>query len=199
MSNAVFPTLPGLKWDVKKTPIWHTRIQAAASGKELRAALMSYPLWKFSLAYEVLRADVAYSELQTLMGFFNARNGSFDDFLYTDPDDNSVTDQQFGIGNGTATAFQLTRPYGGFAEPIQNVNVLTNIKKGGVVQNNPTDYTISSTGVVTFTVAPANGAVLTWSGTYYFRVRFLQDMAEFNQFMYRLWELQQLEFQSVKL
>jgi uncharacterized protein (TIGR02217 family) len=191
--------MPGLRWDVKKVPIWRTKVQSTVSGKETRAAMMSYPLWQFSLSYEVLRARATLLELQTLMGFFNLRNGSFDSFLYTDPDDKSVTDENFGTGNGSQTVFQLLRAYGGFLEPIQNVNVLTNIKKNGVAQTNPADYTISSTGVVTFTSAPANGLPLTWTGTFYFRVRFLQDMAEFNQFMKNLWDLQKLEFQSVKL
>jgi len=200
MSNAIFPsTFPGLRWDVQKVPLWRTKIQSTVSGKELRAAMMSYPLWQFSLSYEVLRAASAYAELQSLMGFFNLRNGSFDSFLYTDPDDKSVTDENFGTGNGSQVVFQLLRSYGGFLEPIQNVNVLTNIKKNGVTMVNPADYTINSTGVVTFTSAPANGLPLTWTGTFYFRVRFMQDMAQFNQFMKQLWDLKKLEFQSVKL
>ena len=109
MSNAVFPVLAGLDWNVIKTPVWKTRIQEAVSGKELRAALMSYPLWKFSLSYTVLRANAANAELQTLMGFFNARQGMFDSFLYTDPTDNSVANQSFGTGDGSTTAFQIGR------------------------------------------------------------------------------------------
>lgn len=203
MSNAVFPTLAGLSWDVAKTPIWRTAIQSAVSGKELRASLMSYPLWKFSLSYEVLRADSASQELQTLLGFFLGRQGQFDSFLYTDPVDNSVTGQNFGTGDGTTTAFQLVRTYGAggftFTEPVQNVNGTPSIYVAGVLKTAGTDYTIGSTGIVTFTSAPANGAALTWTGNYYFRCRFLQDSADFNQFMYLLFDLQKLEFQSVKL
>lgn len=199
MSNAVFPSFPGLKWDVAKIPIWRTLIQTAANGKELRAPLMSFPLWRFTLSYEVLRAASAYAELQSLMGFFNLRNGAYDSFLYTDPDDNSVTDQLIGTGNGTATQYQIVRTYGNFIEPIQNINAITNVKVNGVVKSSPADYTVNSLGVITFTVAPPNGQPVTWTGTFYFRVRFLQDMAEFSQFMKHLWELKKLEFQSVKL
>lgn len=194
MSNAVFPTLPGLGWSVGKTPEWSTKTQRMASGREFRAAFMSYPLWRFSLNYDFLRAASAYAELQSLMGFFNARQGAYDSFLYTDPNDNSVTDYQFGTGDGTTVAFQLTRAYGGFIEPVMNVNTLTNIKKAGVAQSNPANYTIGSTGLVTFTSAPANGAALTWTGSFYFRVRFLQDVAEFEEFMKNLWQLKKLEF-----
>ncbi len=199
MSNAVFPALAGLEWSVTKTPQWHTKIQTATSGKELRAAYMSYPLWKFMMSYSILRADTVNAELQNLMGFFNQRNGSFDSFLYTDPTDNAVTAQQFGVANGTQTAWQLVRTYGGFVEPIQNLNGSPSIYINGVLKTTPTHYTISSTGLVTFVTAPANTAVLTWTGSFYFRVRFLKDMADFDNFMFQLWQLKKLELQSIKL
>lgn len=199
MSNAVFPSLPGLSWNIIKSPIWKTHVQESVSGKELRSALMNYPLYKWSLNYEVLRAEAAYTELQQLMGFFNARKGAFDSFLYPDPDDNTVTNYQFGIGDGSTTGFQLARVYGSFVEPVQNVNTITNIKVAGVIKTNPANYTINSTGFVTFAVAPTAGQAITWSGTYYWRVRFLQDVADFDQFMRDLWTLKKLEFRSVKL
>lgn len=198
MSNAVFPVLPGLLWDVVKKPLFRTLIQSAVSGKELRLAQMSYPLYQFSLSYEVLRAN-ALAELQTLMGFFNARNGSFDSFLYIDPDDNAITTQNFGTGDAVTTAFQLTRTYGGFIEPVQNLNGAPSIFDNGVLKTVVTDYNINSLGVVTFTYTPVAGHALTWTGNFYYRVRFLQDVAEFNQFMKQLWELKKLEFQSIKL
>ena len=194
MSNAVFPTLPGLGWSVGKKPMCKTAVQRTVSGKEFRASFMSYPLWEFSLNYEVLRAAAAYAELQSLVGFFNARQGAFDSFLYTDPNDNSVTDYQFGTGDGATVAFQLTRAFGGFIAPVMNVNALTAIKKGGGAQSSPADYSINSAGLVTFTSAPAGAAPLTWTGSFYFRVRFLQDAAEFEEFMRNLWQLKKLEF-----
>lgn len=196
MSNAIFPVLAGLDWNVLKTPVWKTRIQEAVSGKELRAAFMSYPLWKFSLSYTVLRANAANAELQSLMGFFNARQGMFDSFLYSDPTDNSVTGQSFGTGDGSTTAFQLVRSLGGFSEPIQNVNGTPTIYVNGTAT---AAFTLGSTGVVTFTTAPAAAAVLTWTGNFYFRCRFLQDSSDFDNFMKDLWTLKKLAFQSVKI
>jgi uncharacterized protein (TIGR02217 family) len=197
VSQAVFPTLAGLEWNVTRTPAWKTLIQEATSGKEARAALWSVPSWTWSLSYSKLDAGTL-AELQTLVGFFNARQGRFDTFLYTDPDDNSVTDQSFGTGNGAATQFQLVRAFGGFVEPVRDVNTLTNIKKAGVTQNNPADYTISATGLVTFTSAPANGAALTWTGTYYWRCRFLKDSSDFTAFVKQLYENKKVEFVFVK-
>ncbi len=388
MSNSVFPTLPGLSWGVIKRPRFSTIVQKTASGKEIRSALMSYPLWEFQLSFEVLRGSNGYSEMQTLAGFFNSMLGSYDTFLFNDLTDNSVTAQSFGTGNGITAAFQLVRPLGGFSEPVQNVNgapavylnngwqgnqlqystprtnvlpdsvnfsawnlfgtgtatanagtapdgtttatlladndtanivyfdnivtvtsdsntwtfsvflkqgtaartsivtyllggstpeaggyytditwstmtlqtncagVITSVGGGwyrlqcSITNNNTgntslysrispagmlstasatgtvyawgaqteksnnvattyiptttsavtvTDYTLGSTGIVTYAAAPTSGAAMTWTGNYYFRCRFMQDLAEFNQFMQSLWEMKKLEFVSVKL
>jgi uncharacterized protein (TIGR02217 family) len=199
MSNSVFPTLAGLAWSVTKSPMFATKVQSAVSGKELRTAYMPYPLWKFHLTYEVLRADVVNAELQSLMGFFLSRQGAYDSFLYTDPTDYSVTNQQFGTGDGSTKSFQLTRTYGGFSEPVQNVNGTPTIKDNGTTKATPADYSINSTGLVTFVTAPVSGHALTWTGSFYYRVRFLQDVADFDNFMHQLWQLKKLELQSVKL
>lgn len=197
MSNEVFPSLPGLQWNVIKTPVWKTRVQQSTSGKELRAAYMSYPLWRFTLNYEVLRADAAHQELQQLIGLFNRMRGSWDNFLYEDPDDKSVVGQQFGIGDGSTKDFQLVRSLGNFAEPVQNLHGTPSIYLNGVLQSS--GYTVSSLGVVSFTVAPGAGVALTWDGSFYYRVRFLKDSVDFDQFMKDLWQAKKIEFQTEKL
>ena len=197
MSNAVFPVMPGLGWSVIKTPKWKTVTQEAASGKEVRVALMSYPLWEFTLTFSVLRGAYGYSEMQDLAGFFLARQGMFDTWLFDDPTDDTVTLGSFGAGDGTTTAFQLTRSMGGFAEPVQNLNGAPLIYANGTLVSSSA-YTVGSTGIVTFATAPAAGVALTWSGTFYFRCRFLQDTAEFDQFAAQLWALKKLNFVSVK-
>lgn len=202
MSNAVFPTLPGLTWDVTKTPRWNARVQQSVGGKEIRTQYFAEPLWRWTLKYDVLRQAAAFLELQKLVGFFNARQGKFDSFLYSDPADNAVTDQNFGTGTGSATQFQLVRDFGagGFVgrENVLDLNGAATIKVNGVTKTLTTDYTISATGLVTFVVAPAAAAALTWTGSYYWRVRFDQDTAEFNNFLTQLWELRALTLVSVK-
>lgn len=207
MSQAVFPVLPGLKWDIKKTPTWNTSVQQSVGGKELRASFFQQPIWHWVLAFEFLRTYTppggsAYTEFQTLAGFFNARQGSYDSFLYTDPYDSVIPDvtpyMAFGTGNGSRTAFQLTRSLGGVAENVYDLNGTPKIYVDNVLKATPGDYTISASGLVTFVSPPANTKVVAWSGAYYWRVRFAQDAAEFNQFAATFWDLQQLEFVSVK-
>ena len=187
MSNSVFPTLPGLSWSVVKSPLWKTIIQQSVSGRELRSSQTIYPLWKFDLQYEILRADLAYGELQSLMGFFNLMRGNWDNFLYSDPDDCTALDQSFGTGNAVTRQFQLCRTYGGATELVTNLNAVPVIRKNGTLLTVTSDYTVSSTGLVTFVSAPAIAATLRWDGTYYYRVRFDADSLDFEQFMRRLW------------
>lgn len=195
-SGLTFPVLPGLNWSVVKTPIWKTKIQTAVSDRELRASYFTYPRWKFSLSFEVLRAAAAYSELQNLMAFFIKVRGSFDDFYYTDPFDYAAVDTQFGTGDGTTTVFPLTRPIYGFPDPVL-ANGTPIIKSDGVVVT-PTITNGIAYSTVTFGSAPANGKVLTWTGSHYFRCRFLKDEADFENFMLDLWTLKKLEFISIK-
>lgn len=196
MSNAVLPTLKGMTFPVEKTPTWSTKVQNHVSGKETRLNLWSYPKWEWSLSYEVLRSDSVNLELQQLVGFFNARQGCYDSWLFNDPDDNSVTAQTFGLGTGSQTVYQLNRTYGGYNEPVTATNVVSQVTVNGT----PTvAYTLNQyTGVITFNTAPAAGAVLAWSGTYYWRVRFTDDQTTVSKFMQTLWENQGIKFVSIK-
>jgi uncharacterized protein (TIGR02217 family) len=202
----VFPALPGLAWSVTKTPTFQTRIQRAASGRELRALDYPYPLWQFALVFDFLRDNPAagYDELRSLMGFFMLCQGAFGTFLFQDPSDFQVTGQQIGIGNASAPVFQLQRamgttlPSGGFFEPITAPNVVGAIYLNGIIQN-PANYSVDqSTGLVTFNTAPGSGLAITADFTYYFRCRFIEDRYDFENFMYRLWQLKKLTFISVR-
>lgn len=184
MGNAIFPVLPGLKFDNGMAPEFNTNIHRAVSGSEARVGLRAYPLWTFEMSYEVLRAATAYTELQTLVGFFLQRYGSLDSFLYSNPADGAVTAQNFGTMVTGTSAYQLTRSFGGFSEPVHNLNGTPSIYVNGVLT---TPASISGTGLVTFS-SVTNGAALTWTGAFYYRCRFVEDRANFSQFLKDLWE-----------
>lgn len=198
MSQAVFPPLKGLEYPVLRTAEWSNLRQVGTSGLDVTAALWSYPIWHWTLSFSWLSSAAAIADFQTLAGFFNLRQGIFDTFLYSDPDDNAVTAQGFGTGNGVKTAFQLVRAFGNSVEPIFNVNGAPAIYVNSVLKILTTDYTISATGLVTFTSAPANGAVLTWTGAYYFRCRFEKDSHDFSLLANQIYESKKLSFRSVK-
>ena len=196
MSNSVYPTLPGLTFGVMRAVVAPpVQVRTTPSRREFRARDATLPLYQYTLAYEFLRSNATWAELQTLAGFFNARGGSFDSFLFTDPDDYSVAGQLFGTGDGTTTVFALVRSFGGFAEATPDLNGPASIYVNGTLIT--TGYTVSA-GVVTFTTAPTAGQVLTWAGSFYRRVRFLKDQLDFSKFMKDLWEAKKVELLSLK-
>jgi uncharacterized protein (TIGR02217 family) len=209
--TAIFPALPGLGWSVTKAPRFSTRIQRAVSGRELRALDQPYPIWTWTLTYTLLRdkwdqrapgsmgggPGIGYDELRTLAGFFLRQQGAFQPFLFEDPTDDAVTAQPLGTGDSSAAQFQLVRTMNGFAEPITAPNAVTAIYFNGILQS-PSGYAVDpNTGIVTFTTPPPSGQAITADFTYRFRVRFADDAAEFDNFMYQLWELKRLRLQSV--
>lgn len=197
MSDAIFPVLPGLTWDVKRSPEFSTTMVRGADGGETRIGNWVYPLWHWTLTYELLRDD-ATDELKTLLGFFLSRQGKLDDFLFDCVGDNAVTGQGLGVGDGSTVAFPCVRAYGAFVEPVKALKAAPVIKVAGVAKTIGADYSVSATGVVTFVAAPPVGAAVTADFSYYWRVRFDIDAAEFNQFAQRFWDLRECTLVSVR-
>ena len=211
--TATFPTLPGLGWSVSKAPRFATRIQRAVSGRELRVVDQPNPIWTWTLTYSMLRDQndtraptgpgTGYDELRTLAGFFLQQQGAFQPFLFDDPTDDTVSGQPIGTGDGSTTVFQLVRfmgvllPGSGFAEPVTAPNTVSTIYFDGVRQS-ASGYSVDpTTGLVTFSSPPPAGQLVTADFTYFFRVRFADDTAEFENFLYQLWALKQVKLQSV--
>lgn len=205
-AGEVFPVLAGLGWDVGQKPLFSTGVNQGLSLRELRTNYTPEPLWELTMQYDMLRAAAAYLELQQISGFFQARLGRFESFLFANPNDYTVTNQSFGTGDGETVDFQLRRTFGagGFTsnETVGALATLTDIKLDGVLvitagttpPLGPLDNSadVSSTGMVTFAYPPGEGVALTWSGTYYYRCRFMEDTMELEEFMYNLWRLGKL-------
>lgn len=201
MSTAVFNPAAyiGLEWNTTRVPVWDSQVRRSVSGREYRTPLFSYPLYRYKMSYSVLRQGAANVELASLCGFFNQRLGDFDSFLFADPDDNTVTAQAIGLGDGSNRLYQLVRTFGSFVEPVYDVNGTPGLYVNGVLKTLTVDYTLSATGLVTFTAAPGAGLVVAWTGSYWRRVRFVQKQLDFTKFMANLWELKSLELISVKV
>ena len=196
------PTLPGLAWSRRKKPAFNTRIASHASGREVRVALMNYPLYEFEATYGLTSsasgfAGLGASSLQNLMGFFLQLQGQFGTFLYTDPDDNSVTSQGIGVGDGTTTAFGFVRALGGFAEPVGWVTAVSHVYLNGTPQSGGS-YSLTAPNTLTITTPPGAGVVVSADFAFAFQCRFIDDQMEFEEFMSNLWKLQSMKFRSVK-
>ena len=104
----IFPSLPGLTWNVVKAPTFQTRIQRAVSGRELRVLDQPNPIWSWTLTYSMLRdphdtrgpsgPGAGYDELRTLLGFYMLSQGAFGTFLFQDPSDYQANGQAIGTG-----------------------------------------------------------------------------------------------------
>lgn len=131
MSSQIYPTLPGLDIQIERSYVWKTFVQEALSGKQSALQARQYPLIHYDLVYNLLRDNIAASEIKTIAGLHNNMRGRSDSFLFIDPDFNSVTAQSFGTGDGVTLLFQLTALYApasgaytgiGAPEIIQNLN-----------------------------------------------------------------------------
>jgi len=125
-------------------------------------------------------------------------------FLFQDPSDWKVAAQTIGTGDASTTVFQLQRAMGatlsggGILEPITAPNVVSAVYLNGITQD-PASYSVDpATGLVTFATAPGSGLSVTADFTYYFRCRFTEDKYDFENFMFRLWQLKKLTFISVR-
>jgi hypothetical protein len=202
MSSLVYPVLQGLTFEVMRSPMWHTKKQVALSGKRSTMAYQQYPLQHFELMYSILRDDIATSDLKALVGLFNHLQGSYDTFLFTDPDFHTVTAQAFGIGTGSAQTYQVTATYAnsggaGGAEIIQNFNGSPLFYDNGALIGS---YTLGPTGQFTPTTPLVSGHTLTWTGSFYYRCAFdddtIKDLAKFFNYW---WTLKKIAFSQVLL
>lgn len=206
MSTQVFPSLSGLTFNIERTIEWNTQVQEAISGKETRIAYWSAARYTWTLAFEFLRSSTSFNEFQNLFGFMSARQGRFDSFLYTDPEDFSSTGNQLGVGDSTVRAFQLLRRFGGssaIAEPVLAPNAVTLVTVAGSSISS-TQFSVSQwgstvPGVITFsTFAPSGGQAVTADMSYYFPCRFDDDVGTYVEFMSKLWENKKVIFRSIK-
>jgi uncharacterized protein (TIGR02217 family) len=222
MSNLLFPKVRGLGWTITKNPTFSTEIQSSLAGREVRVQNFQNPIWEFTLAYEYLlndprsRDENEQTPLETLVGFFLARGGQFDDFLLNESDltqrleDSVYSGQPIGTGDGVTKSFQLVRNVGGFLEACQNpTNQAATVYVAGVAKVQGVDYTIVL-GLVQFTVAPANGTAITADFTFLHRVRFdagttrgssangTREGIEFSNFYFNLYECKEMQLISVR-
>jgi uncharacterized protein (TIGR02217 family) len=133
------------------------------------------------------------------LAFFNAHAGKYTEFLFCDPSDNSAANQPLGTGDGVTRVFTLMRTLGGgnltFTEPVRGVFNTPAVKINGM----PTSaFSIGPLGRITFTSPPPAGAVLSWSGIFFFLCRFDQDDLDVQQMMQGLWSQSGVSFVTVK-
>jgi uncharacterized protein (TIGR02217 family) len=197
--------LPGL--DIKV--LWRPKAlnfapQAHASGREVIVGAAAYPLHEFELIYNMLRNRTPTEiEFKTFMGFFLQSGGTLNGFLFLNPYDHQVTGNVIAAGDGATTKFTLTRTYGagGFAgvEPIGYLNypgATFNVYVNGVLKTLGSDYNIDQTfpgrQTITFATAPPLSQHISIDASYWYFCRFADDMLEFEQVLWNIFEVQKV-------
>lgn len=271
MSTEPYPDLIGLTFPVSQKPTFSTNVQGHTSGRETRTSYYENPIWEFTLSYDYLpNPAIKDSDYKKLVGFFLARKGSFETFLFYNRDDQNVVDGFIGTGDGVTASYPFAKEWGSWVEPVgfvdtgSTVNVYVRdtetgtiaggthlftlshiplspadvytVTVGGAVltptastspgtseyhlsgntilvapgrdgQGAEVDYKYQLTAGAEFTVglpnslmlgnAPAEGAVVTATFRYAYVCRFKDDQADFDQFMDKLYEFDQVNLRSV--
>ena len=210
------PTMPWslVKSGFHKTPRFNSMVQKTAAGRRSSIPLMPYAAWDFSVDLNMVLGGEAVqgSLLQQFLGCYMAACGQGGFFLFTDPNDNTVTQAQsrllnvtpgaalpMGIaGDGVSTQYQLARVIDQATDILQPNSSVT-VYVGGSAVSATVDAT---TGIVTFATAPALHTVLTWAGSFQYLCQFkddtLKDLARVNKNADGfLWSCGSIDFESV--
>lgn len=195
----LLPTIIGLAWPVDRSPTWDTLVQRAYGGKKTSIPRRSDAVYQYSIDINVLRI-FSPGDYQNMVGFVNSLQGQFASFYFDDRNDDSVTDEIFGVGDGSSTTFQLVRAYNYTYDTVTMLRgPAPTIKANGVTLISGTNYSINNYGLVTFVVPPVLHAVLQWTGGFYWLCQFNIDKFDFSEFAYQFFELKKLTFETILL
>jgi uncharacterized protein (TIGR02217 family) len=161
-------------------PEFQTSIVMVKSGQESRNQNWSQSRIKWDVSTAVRNR----TDLNELIAFFRLREGKAHGFRFKDWTDFTGTQQNIGTGNGTLTTFQLSKTYNdGLITKVRTitkpVSGTVRIYLNGVEQFSGFSVGVT-TGIVTFTVAPAAGVVVTATYEFDIPARFDTDQLKVN-------------------
>ncbi|HAV3519411.1 TPA: DUF2460 domain-containing protein [Acinetobacter baumannii] len=204
MSDVLFPELPGLEWDLTKTPMFNTKIMQSVNGRELRASYQAVPKYQISMSFAFLRESKGRNELQQLEGFFLERRGSFDSFLFKMPEDNEF--QCTFVGDGVQTSFKLYKQINTTQIPLQHTQaeqsedpLMWSENASKPMWSDPESqmwllqFVITNNGMLQLSIPLLEGESITVTGTFYYRCRFADDEQQYTNFMSKLWKAGKVE------
>ena len=156
-------------------PEYATDVVVSSSGYEQRNVNWAQARARYNVAHGVKTK----AQLDALIAFFRARKGRAYGFRFKDWTDYQASLQTLGTADGIATQFQLMKNYvsGSILEPRtikKPVAGTVQVYKNAVLQTSGVSVD-TTTGLVTFSTAPAAGAVITASFEFDVPVRFDTD------------------------
>jgi uncharacterized protein (TIGR02217 family) len=173
---------PDIERGAEGGPMFSTTITETDNGRESSNINWTYPLRRFDISYPIQERE----NIDDVITFFYARRGRAYGFLFKDWSDFSFTENVIATGDGAETAFQLRKVYNDAVAPFylpitRPVSGTLQVWNGGLLQTETTDYTVDySTGIITFTSAPADTNLITAACEYNIPVRFDNDQLNIN-------------------
>lgn len=171
------------------SPTFNNVIQEAIAGNEQRYARWTKCRGVGDVAYGLLSSEATFDDdFRAIMAIYRAHIGSMIPFRFKDWSDYQCEDENFGTGDGAETEFQITKTYDpsqlllntpGSLLYVRNIFLFAAapaIEVDGSPMTVTTDYTISTSGLVTFASPPANDKAITWTGEFDVPVRFDGDI-----------------------
>lgn len=204
----LFPDLPQ-GFPLKLSIVMDTTIGSVKSLREIRYPQQTYPVWDIELKFEELRDQTQnqtkyspfaglYTDYSQLVQLWLMMYGRAGVFAFDAPWDDTRTDQPIATGDGSTKDFEVFRTWGaGFfpsSAPVGMIHTITNVKINGVIQGTSTyshtrDY-------ISFTSAPANGASITMTFSFWYVCHFVEDEQDFEEFAKNRWAVQSLKFRA---
>lgn len=163
-----------------------TTVIPTLGGESEKDGLWDMPLRRYEIAHNIKSPE----DMAALRTFHLGRRGRLRGFLikdwldYSSASDNisavAATNQPLGTGTGAQTQFQLVKRYADSVNPI-DIDILWPVTGTLVIAQDGTPmgsgFSVArGTGIVTFSVAPANGVVLTSGYQFDVPVSFEDDL-----------------------
>lgn len=173
--NAYIEKCPTFGW--QGGPVFKTTIVTMRNGRERGNAEWQYARHSYSAPFRNIKPG-AYMGIKQM---HLVCRGRLYYFKFKDQLDHTADNEVFGEGDGAETTFQLRK-----VSTIDGVSYIREtyvIRPGGVFKVNgvPAAHTVDlDRGLVTFSVAPANGAALSGDWEFDVWVRFDQDDLPFS-------------------
>ncbi|MFZ1413664.1 MAG: DUF2460 domain-containing protein, partial [Defluviicoccus sp.] len=151
---------PEISYGATAGPEFSTTVITVRSGAEQRNRNWAAARLRFDASTGIKTR----AQAEAIIAFFRARGGRAQGFRFKDWSDYRASAQVLGTGDGARDTFQLIKRYvSGAEEDIRLITKpvagTTKISLNGTPQ--PSGWSVdTATGLVTFTSAPANGAVI---------------------------------------
>ena len=165
MAIKKFPNIRSFAWNSTKAQKWDTAVQKSASGRVRTMTNQLYPEWTITASLPM----ITDAEANTLQGFVASLKGSYEPFLWLDPEDYEVKGIKLVPIDGI---YQCVLIYGDYRESVEYVDKLKVYVDGVEVEE--TWYSVNNGGISFLDPLPDN-AVVTADYTYYWKVMLADD------------------------